>query len=314
MEFFARSNWWRNPVTYADSVQMQRAQRHARVQMQRELEDLLGVPSGELSNGLLGFPTPTRDDWLASEKRRSFALLLDRFEDEDEEIRQGRRGHGVALTSVQKQQLAEMRQRQRAELEQFLSPAELRAYDLRNSDAAKYILQKLPDARSEAEFAKIVQIAQEMKLAPAFLRDDFEPAGVRESARREAEELKAVVERLKSELGTETFAAFEQAQADQEAKKKVDTEAREKERALKDLTPMAQAAGVDVSLAPKFIDRLMAASKEFKAQINESKLTEAQRKETEAKAMALFENIAVEVFGEQGRELLKQMVKKEKGR
>lgn len=314
MQFFARSNWWRNPVTYADNNQMQRERRHARVQMQIQLEDLLGVPTGEMINALVGWDMPARNAWLAPEKRRELALLLDRFEDEDEEIRQGRRGHSIALTSVQRQQLAELRQRQRAELAQFLTPEELRAYDLRSSDAAAYVQQKLPDARSEAEFAKMVQVAQDMKLAPNYLRDDYDPSDFRSTERRDAEELKLVLEKLKTELGTDTIAAYEQAQVDAEAKKKAEAETQEKERELKEATEMVQAAGLDVALAPKFLDRLMAAAKEFNRQNNESNLTEAQRKETEAKAMALFDTIAVEVFGERGVELRKQIEKKEKGR
>ncbi len=313
MQYFARTNWWRNPVTYADNVQMWRDQRHARVQMNLQLEDLLGTPAGEMINGLMGFEMPVRDAWLAPEKRRDLALLLDRFEDEDEEIRLGRRGHSIALTTTQRQQLAELRQRQRAELEQFLTPDELRAYDLRNSDAAKYVQQKLPEARSEAEFVRMVQVAQEMKLAPAYLRDDYDPSNYRDQQSREANELKLVLERLKTELGADTFAAYEQAQADQEAKAKMDAEARDKERGLKEATEMVRAAGLDVALAPQFMERMMSAAKEFNRQNNGSKQTEVQRKESEAKAMALFDSIAVEIFGERGRELRKELEKK-KGR
>lgn len=202
MEFFARTNWWRNPVTDADNLEMQRAQRQTRLHMRFQIEDLLGVPAEELTANLVGSPNPARDSWLAPEKRRDLALLLDRFNDEYEEIRGGRRGQsGVALTASQRQQLAELRQWQRAELEQFFTPAELQAYDLRHSDAAKYVMQKLPAARSEAEFARMVRIAQEMKLVPTYLRDDSSNPSVHleeERERRDAEDLKLLQEKLKA--------------------------------------------------------------------------------------------------------------------
>ena len=318
MEFFTRTDWWRNPVTDADNLEMQRAQRHARVQMRFQIEDLLGVPAEELTANLVGFPTPARDSWLAPEKRRDLARLLDRFDDEYEEIRGGRRGQsGGALTASQRQQLAELRQRQRGELEQVLTPAELQAYDVRNSDAAKYVMQKLPAAQSEAEFARMVQIAQEMKLVPTYLRDDDSNPSVRveeERERRDAEDLKHLRERLKTMSGTNTIAADEQAQVDLATNQKADDKARHEVRALKEAAEMVQAAGLDVSLAQKFLERMTAAGKEFDRENDESKMNEAQRKETLVKAKALFENIAVEVFGERGRELLKQMEKKEKGR
>ena len=111
-----------------------------------------------------------------------------------------------------------------------------------------------------------------------------------------------------------TIGAHEQPQADRATKQKPDEKARDEERALPETAEMVQAAGLDVSLAPKFLERMTAAGKEFDRQNDATKTNESQRKATLVKAKDLFENIAVEVFGERCRELLKQTEKKEKGR
>ena len=205
-------------------------------------------------------------------------------------------------TTAQKAQLAELKQRQRAELAQLLTPTELADYDVRFSEAAKYVLRELPPAKSEAEFRQMVALAQRAGAEPKrYVYGD--PTVTEEVVDQQYAPLRAqLLAEMKTSLGIEVVAAMEKTQAEEQA-------AQQAAQELADFARVATSAGLDTALAPKFLSLLKPVADLFNRTHDETEMTPAQQTAAKAEAKVMFERIAVEVFGEKGRELLKQLEK-----
>ena len=151
----------------------------------------------------LGVPDVRGLAFLPEEKRQSVAEILARFR--DLEARLKLEGQEFQDSAAGGEQLRQLRERQRAELAQVLTPAELENYDLRHSDLARQMRHDLVGFNpSEAEFRMIFRLRQ--KFADAFREvESGDSAGM---ARRDR--AKAQLENsLKALLGEQRQAEYQ---------------------------------------------------------------------------------------------------------
>jgi hypothetical protein len=302
-------NWDRRSVW-----ERQRQQAEFRDQMQSDLEDLLGTGFADYRLTLLGWEPPTTPDYLSLPKRQQVRELETQHRWATWELTVN--GLSGQLDTEAAAQLAAAQREHREALARVLSPPEFEEYLLRESPAARFVLERLPAARSEAEFRAIVRIADELELDPrlgnnATSRYGQEPLDP-ELARAEAARLAELDRRLKGLLGEERLA--EQAAAEQAAAERERTREREQqeetERAR--LTTLAAAVGVDSAAVDRFMAQLKAQQAGLEQRFSEleKSLTgtpEEKQRQMAAAVMAELEQQAVAVMGEKGRDFVKRL-------
>lgn len=296
-----------------------RQQRELRNEMIYMLESVLGEGWPALSASLMGWPERFRDPAasLSVEKRRDLRALELRYEELKSELE--RKGHSGRLDAEDAAQLREVERQKQVEMAALLSPQELQDYLYRKSSAADYVRNNLPEAKSESEFRKMVDVAQELQMSesPTMMaqRMGIEP-GDPAVTKAETDCKAAFDQRLKEVLG-ETRIAEQQAEEEQrraEEKKRQDEE--NERRALAQFTELATGVGIAEADARRFFDRLKelepVLGPRFEAM--EKSLTgtaEEKRKQMDAFAKAELGKIAVEMLGEKGPALIEAMAARE---
>lgn len=293
-------------------------QRRLRDQMNDELEDLLGQPTGRLTTALLGWPVHSEPPYLSLEKRRQVRDIERRYEEQTQELNEGRIRGG--LGPEDRARLRDLRQQKEAEITALLTPAEREERLCRESDASRYVRQHLPQARSEAEFRDMVRLAAEFDLAnmPASVEFRYGFPGVApdEETAEYQKRKSAFDQRLKETLGDERIAeqqAEEQARAEVQRQRE---EARHEEQARREFAAVAEKAGVAGEDADRFFQRLKELQPGLESRFEEleKQLTgtpEEKHKQLQATVEAELEQIAVEIMGEKGREFVRQMKERE---
>jgi hypothetical protein len=183
--------------------------------MDRELESLLGVSADQLISTVSGWPE-NRSDYvfLSLEKQGRLRDLHERYRDLTEEARQGLLSWESDATMDAR--IKELNLQKQAELAQFLTPQELEALNLRESAAARYVLNYLPEASSEAEFKQMVQAVEEVGIESPKMGDLFScyllpgrPDTSNEDAKMATKQAELAV-RLRQLLGEQRIAAQQQ--------------------------------------------------------------------------------------------------------
>ncbi len=290
----------------------QDARSQLRNRMFAEIEDLFGQNATWLQT-LMG---PTfRDDreYLPLDKRRQVRELDTRYQQLSRELESEQMTGGLDAEGAAR--LAELKRQKQAELAQILSPSESEEYLYRASAAAQYVLQRLPQAKSEAEFRAIVKVAAETGMDPnsdsglnaRYGIEPAEPALAKAAADKEAE----FQRRLQEALGADRVAeqeAQKQAEAEQE---RLQEEQRHEQQERARMATLAESVGVTAEAANQFMDRIKERQSEFEAKFKdlENSLTgtpEEKQQRMEAAVRAELEKQAVEIMGEKGRDFVRK--------
>lgn len=292
----------------------QREHAELRDQMQTELEDLLGPDVANYRLNLLGWEPPKTPDFLPLAKRQQVRELETRHRWATWELTVN--GLSGQLDTEAAAQLATAQREHREALARVLSPAEFEEYLLRESPAAQFVRERLPAARSEAEFRAIVRIADELELDPRLGNDAAARYGQEpldpELARTEAERLAELDRQLKGLLGEERLAeqaAAEQAAAEQERAREREQQ-EEADRAR--LATLAAAVGVDGDAVDRFMAQLKAQQAGLEQRFSELEKTltgtpEEKQRQMATAVMAELEQLAVAAMGEKGRDFVKRL-------
>lgn len=304
--------WWRCNEDDAARLQRNQEARQLRREMKDKMFALLGTPYDELVSGFVAFgDSGARDVWLAPEKREAYAAMVERFQDEKENLQVAIGAWAVTPDGDQKARLDELEKQQRAELTSILSPTELEAYDLRHSDAARYVLEQLPQALSEKEFRAMVKVAQNLGAVPPKAWSDW---GVdRAAEQRDAEAKKQeVLSKIQAALGTEVVEAQQKAAEEQAAQEAAAKKVRQQQEMMDEISDMAESVGADRSVGRMLVERLDELKKKLDATLPQPKdLDEKQQDQLKAQILAEVETIAVETMGEKGHEFMKKHKEKE---
>jgi hypothetical protein len=193
-------------------------ERELRVAMDNELETALGVSAEKLKADLMGWPSPTAG-FLSLEKKRQVRDLKEKYERLIEAARQGLiPGDYDPATDARVKELEEQRE---VELAQVLTREELEESRMRSSPAARYVLEKLPEAGSEDEFRKMVGVVQEIGIEKTKTGGNpydlpFLPSGFNANKGEDEGELSKkraqLNARLKEVLGEQRFTEMQLAQ------------------------------------------------------------------------------------------------------
>ena len=301
----------RDPGDWRDS---QRRNGEIRDQMQSELEDLLGGDFADYRMSVLGWQSAAGPDYLPLAKRKQVRELETQHRWAAWELTSARMSGQLDREGAA--QLAAMEREQREALARLLSPQEFAEYLVRESPAARYVLTRVPTARSEAEFRAIVRLADELGLDPnvgndAASRFGQEPLDTN-LAKADSARLAEFDRRLKGLLGEERVAeqAAEQQAAAEREREREQQRQEEQERAR--LTALAESVGVSAEEADQFMVRIKAQQAELQVRFTELEQTltgtpEERKRQMEAVVMAELEQQAVEVMGEKGRDFVKRL-------
>jgi hypothetical protein len=306
-----KMDWWRSDGEDAErlqSLQNLQSLRHLRRAMKNKVFETLGISYTEMDK-FLGFQRPI-DSWLTPERQIAFETMQDRFSDEKENTL-GSRVVSMTLNDDQKARLAEMEKQQRDELTAFLTPAELEAYDLRNSKAAQYVREQLTPAQNEKEFRAMVKIAQDMGATPPGANG----WGADQVAKQQEVEAQkqAILAKIQEALGAETIAAQQKAEADAKALEAAKKEALSREQFVTELSDMAESVGADRAVGQQLSIRLTALREKLEAmEPTLTNLTAEQGAQLQAQVDAELESIAVETMGDKGHAFMKKFKEQDK--
>jgi hypothetical protein len=303
--------------TQADIDESNRRQQDLRNEMVATIESLFGDSWESLMTRLVGFPQSS-DDFMASlsvDKRRQVRELETRYSRLDGQIQRDSmqsRGNDPEAPSRQR----ELEKQKQAELAAILSPQELQEYLYHRSAAARYVRENGPEAKSEAEFRTMVDVAAEtgMTRPPLWASMPLDPSDPNNATMQAYNEQKAAFEqRLKEALGDQRIAeqkAADQARVDQEQKQRQEQDLQHQRARVLETT---SSLGIPAENANQFVDRLVESQKTLKPKFDEleKSLTgtpEEKKKQMEAAIKAELQKIAVETMGEKGRAVVDKMI------
>jgi hypothetical protein len=304
-----------------DWQELNKTQRELRTAMETELEVVLGAPVAELRASILGWPewdAPNGSLSLkAQAKTRDFNQ---RYQTLTEEARQGLLPweSDPAVDA----RLKELERQKQSELAGMLTPQELAAYNLRESPAARYVLQHLPEAKSEEEFRRMVLAVQAVGIAAPKILDPAHRYGPGAPSGGQSDEDRAYADKqaqldalLKQTLGEQRVGEQQQEEqarlAAEAERQRLESEQRERAR----MDALAESVGIGADDAHRFMDRL----KELEP-VMQKKMDELEKSlaGSENKSKLLMdamqvelERVAVETLGEKGRDLVKKMAEQE---
>jgi hypothetical protein len=298
----------------ADWQESRWRQEDLRNAMLAELETLLGPEFSAYRTRVFGWDDTGAPDYLGADQRRQVREVETRYR----RLRQALlfdRTSGT-LDAAGAARLAELAGQQRAELATLLSPSELAEYVAHDSAASQFVLNRLPGAKSEAEFRTIVSLADELGLDPSMGNDLasrylVEPA---DDPQRQADaaRLAEFNRRLQELLGADRTAEREAESgvaAEREAER--ERQRREGEEQAR-FTEIAATAGISADDASRFLERLKALEPTLRPRLEafEKQLTgtpEERRQQIDAAVTAELEKVATEILGDRGPALVRAM-------
>jgi hypothetical protein len=292
-----------------------RQESELRSAMDSELERLLGAPAAQLKDGILGWSGPGGvNEFLPLAKQGQVRELNQRYQSLMEDAREGLLPweSDPAVDA----RLKELDRQKQAELARLLSPQELAALNLRDSPASQYARNHLPEAKSEAEFEKMVQAVEtvgivEPQMDP-MVRFGLAPSADTSADQRSFAEQQAQLEGLLRQVLGDPRAAEQQQeeqarQAEQAERERARGEQQERARMLS----LADSVGVSAEDANRFLERLKELQPVMDKTFSDLEKTLAANPNKSAfmeKAVqGELERIAVEMLGEKGRALVRKM-------
>ena len=285
-----------------------------RDEMITSIESVFGQNWTSVAFSVLGWPD--RDDgmsFLTVENRRQLRELERKYRDEIDELESKQISGTLSLEGQAR--LLELRRNQESELAAILSQQQLEEYQYYRSDAATYVRDSLPPAKSEAEFRMMVQVAEDF--GPGAWRNPREgaPDNPDEYLREFQKQKAALQERLKVVLGEDRIAEQEQEEKaraeEEERQRKRQTE--EHERA--EFASMAEEAGVPAPDFARFFERLKQSEEELRPKFEElEKTVTGTPLEKHEKLMAAakieLDKIAGETLGANAPAMVQKLMEK----
>ena len=183
---------------------------------------LFGEPANPLVRHILAMPggNAVGREFLPTEKKEQLREVERRYRQSSEEVTYPA---GRPLDEDERSELQNLQRQKRIEIAALLTPQELEGLDVRESPAARYALQKLPEAGAEAEFRAMVRAAREGGITEgsgwggsSASRYGMATPGEAQD-QREEEQRKAIEARVKELLGEQRFAQLQQAEAARQA-------------------------------------------------------------------------------------------------
>ena len=298
--------WWRG---IQDEDYEQGAATEARSRRDLELAQLFGESWRQDMYKMLGWKV---DDsywsFISQEKRSQLDLLSAKYTRLEDAVRKGARGS--FMLEEDEAQLKQLKLQQRAEQAQLLTLAELEDLEMRQSPAANWVRQRLPEAASEEEYRQMVRVALAAEKGVGNEQELIGGESPEEAVKRRAAEEKALHAQLKVVLGdvryAELFPNVTPGEEPKPAPKPTFEESMETSR--KELVKLAQKEGVSPEAANEAHARLLAIIKGFEKQFgNLDKLSGAQQEEISKVIKEKGGKIFTDTMGEKGRVLFKRM-------
>ncbi len=292
----------------------------ARAALDQDIARLLGVSADILRRRFVAWEDGS-DSMIPEEQSAVFAQLSADQEAERRELSDSplfRGVYGQLLDPGVREQVRELRDRQRRELAALLGPEAAEQYELRFSPEAEYVRQVLPAAKDEEEFHRMVAAARAVGVDRADgLADQMQqhmPTSVRGSFPSFPSVRDQVLERFRATTDPDRLAEIEWEQAEEQRQEEAERQARREAASLADL---AQAGGVE--LTDTEVRELNAAIRRHGAELERAwgeppaSPTPEERAEWERKLREELERVAVATVGERGRAIVEQIAKRGSG-
>jgi hypothetical protein len=288
-----------------------------RIEMTTEIEDLFGENWSQLSQEIIGWPRRTEESsYLTREKKREVDLIEQRYRRAKEELQLDSRGMLGNLDAADRSRLRDLESNKNAELGALLTPFELVEYQYRNSAAANYVLNNLPEAKSEQEFRTMVKVAQDMEMggsAGSFSARYGLPQEDDADAKEQAAKKAAFAERLQAVLGEDRVAEQEKEEKLRVEEERQRQQQRDKEKERLRVTNLALEAGIPAENANRFFDRITELQPDLQEKFEnlEKTLTgtpEEKQKRMETQVRAELERLAKEIIGDKSTEFIDKLV------
>jgi hypothetical protein len=296
-------NYWQGRDSSRPSNARTRLVEQLRRERDQIAQELFGGPFRKLTAALsLGGADPEEPrSFLPPEKRGKLQELEELYRDLADQVRHPPNStYPVIVDEDQIVQLRALHQQKQAELAQLLTPKELEDLALRESPAAKYVRQHLPEAGNEEEFRSMVKVARGLGKDG---RPDYEyvPYPDEDEGARAVEAEPATIEARIKELLGEDF--LEKRRQEETARRIIEGEPEVREQ----ITALAVAEGINAADGSKFTERMLALVLERVPKMEDPALTAEQKAELENTLKAELERIAVEIMGGKGRDLVRKM-------
>lgn len=296
--------WWRG-IQDADVDHDPGAAQEVRGKRDLELAQLFGKEWRQDLYKILGWKIDNSYwSFMAPEKVEQINLLSAKYSRLENDVRKGARGG--YLLEEEEAQLKQLKEQKRAELVQMLTPKELEDMDARQSPAANWVKQKLPQAASEEEFLAMLRVAmangKDMMTENSLLNGESPQEA---QQRREAGE-KTFQEQLKATLGDARYAElFPNAPPGTEPEPTLEESA---ERSRKELVKLAQKEGVSVEAATEAHNRIFAVIKDMEKKFGGlDKMSDEQQQQFNKTLKAQAEKIITETMGEKGKKIFRKL-------
>lgn len=282
-------------------------------ELDAELEAVLGEPADRIRAGMLGWPEVSQAAVLSSEKLQEVRRITAMHQHELGEIHS--RANRRALTADERTLFWNRVGERKVALAAVLSPSEFEDYWYRSSPSAGYVRRALPEAGSEAEYRRMVDVAEELQMMDEAslprrygVRGGLDPA----DARRLEEQEAALRRRLAEVLGEERVVEGErkeQARQEEQARRR---EEREKQREQARLASMASEAGVAEEAALRFFQSLEQRKLELDRLLQELErgmAKDAPDREARMKSAVLehLDSLARQTMGDAGPALVRKL-------
>jgi hypothetical protein len=305
---------WDYRREHTDSKELDLRRRDLRDEMITGVESLFGKQWTSVSGSLLGWPN--RDDgmgFLSMENRGQLRELDRKYRNQIDELE--RKQLTGTFDPESRARLMELRLARQADLASMLSPQQLEEYQLYRSDAAVYVRDSLPSAKSEAEFRTMVRVAEEFgpgawsgpREGPADSPDD----SVREFQKQKA----AFQERLKQVLGEDRIAEQEQEEQARAEEEERERKQQREEHERAEFASLADEAGVPPADFARFFDKLKRSEDELRPKFEEleNSLTgtpEEKYEKMKAAVRGELEKIAGDTLGANAAAMVDKLMQK----
>jgi hypothetical protein len=274
-ELYSNSCWWKaHPRDESATLNFQELKRN----MANQIASLLGVSPLELQSRLQqnSFSPPS---WISVERYNTLQQMKSEFISKMAFANIDANSGMTVVDTKSREQLAQLKKDLRTQIEGFLSPAELREYDMRESDAADFVRYSLPVANSEEEYRTMVAltlkygIPQGVNYSESELCKQIEAALGTEAATRQQKLLEAKNQELNS--------------IDRESFREIDLAVREME-----ISSAAMELDLDVTTVRDLVERIRTLTTTSPQNRDGSKLSTSDLR-------ALAEQTATETLGPQ---------------
>jgi len=287
--------YWRTTSPQA-ADQLQNQIRELKIELDEKVESLLGSSRDKIRSRLFGWPERiTEKNYLRTEQmthlreieRRHLALTEQKnLSDSDFSNGFSERERGERL-GLEREKLEEIKA--------ALSPAEFELYMARSSPASGYVRRYLPEAKSEEEYKRMLQVAVEFQMGhlnEETSSNDDHPEAL---ARRESFQ-----KRLQEVLGEDRI-------AEEKAEEERRSQVAEEEDRQRSFTKLAEKSGLAREEIEAFYRRVKKLEPELNSRFDRAikeATTPESRKDVEIQIKAEAMRIATELFGAQKAEVL----------